>query len=321
MRSYVRPTDRSAFTLIEMLVVIAITAVLLSFLVPALTQSKVVARIALCAGNMRQHAVMLGMYAADSTDMIPTPNSPHRLALNTFNTGSAIAVISNGGVGDTCPMASKFPGTRVYPVNYGFFFWQGYVPPLARGGKQDRKLFECPDSPLWPSQGNKTYIQSYEVGSLFWYSNATLSLSRRDTIPYPGYTTTGNWDCQPYPRIDYTFRGWANGRVLAAKGAAAALKRVSDWRPNWAAAVDMEVYDAGWRNGMSDPHGNGLNIQFHDGSAKFGAKDIGGKKPYVYFSEQAGWATTNAVNNGNSGYAYYGDAGTANINLWEYYER
>jgi prepilin-type N-terminal cleavage/methylation domain-containing protein/prepilin-type processing-associated H-X9-DG protein len=306
------------FTLIEMLLVIAVIAVLVAMLVPVLSKSRVLARQQQCAANMRQHAMMLGMYASDCVDMIPTPNSPHKLGNNVFSTGNAMVVATKGAIGDTCPLAGKYPGTRAYPVNYGFFFWQGYVPALQRRAKQDAKLFQCPDTQRWAQTNNQTYFESFENASYTYYSGGTADLAKRETA-VAGTWITGNWDCQPTVFTEYYFRGWANDKVLST-GGAKALKRVSDWKPDWGTAVDFEVYDTGWRGGQVDVHGSGVNIQFQDGSVKFGGKDIGAKKAYVFFSEKAGWPATNALNNGNSGYAYYGFGGTASVNLWAYYE-
>lgn len=65
---------RAAFTLIELLLVVAIIALLISILLPALSKSRNAARIAICTSNMRQLAVAEATYAADYKDRIGALN-------------------------------------------------------------------------------------------------------------------------------------------------------------------------------------------------------------------------------------------------------
>ena len=61
-----------AFTLVELLIVIAIIAILAALLLPALTRGKAAAKSAACKGNLRQLGLALNMYVNDY-DKYPGP--------------------------------------------------------------------------------------------------------------------------------------------------------------------------------------------------------------------------------------------------------
>jgi len=66
---------QSAFTLIEMLVVIAIISILASMLSPALVNAKNIAYKRSCQNNMRQQGLLYFQYAFDNRDLLPCDSS------------------------------------------------------------------------------------------------------------------------------------------------------------------------------------------------------------------------------------------------------
>lgn len=66
-----------AFTLVELLVVVAIVALLLGVLIPALSKARDLARLTACGANLRQLMTAVHTYGADFDDRVPAgPEGP-----------------------------------------------------------------------------------------------------------------------------------------------------------------------------------------------------------------------------------------------------
>jgi prepilin-type N-terminal cleavage/methylation domain-containing protein/prepilin-type processing-associated H-X9-DG protein len=107
---------RTGFTLVELLVVIAVVAILAALLLPALSRAREAARRTACVSNLRQIILAAGMYVDEHEDTFPAQPG-----------GDGVAVPAAGGDGTNyydmlmpyvnqprvwlCPSAESAPGT------------------------------------------------------------------------------------------------------------------------------------------------------------------------------------------------------------------
>jgi prepilin-type N-terminal cleavage/methylation domain-containing protein len=74
-----------AFTLVELLVVIAIIALLIAMLLPALSKAREQAKRAVCASNLRQNCLSLMMYADENKGWFPQTDYRCANFINAYN--------------------------------------------------------------------------------------------------------------------------------------------------------------------------------------------------------------------------------------------
>jgi prepilin-type N-terminal cleavage/methylation domain-containing protein/prepilin-type processing-associated H-X9-DG protein len=111
-------TKRPGFTLIEILVVIAIIAILAAILFPVFARARENARRASCASNMKQLALSTLMYVQDYDSSLPIDKSGESLSI--FD--PLMAYIKNGQV-RFCPSAPAYANpasTSTYAQQYGY---------------------------------------------------------------------------------------------------------------------------------------------------------------------------------------------------------
>ncbi|MGD0597018.1 MAG: prepilin-type N-terminal cleavage/methylation domain-containing protein [Sedimentisphaerales bacterium] len=126
------------FTLVELLVVIAVIALLMAILLPALNKARDQANTVKCASNLRQFGLMFEMYTQSHNESMP----------GGWNSGAMWMVDLMPyyqGVGDIrlCPKAIKLlskssdaftAGVFTAWGKYGEGSWAGYVPVWAQKG-------------------------------------------------------------------------------------------------------------------------------------------------------------------------------------------
>ena len=123
--SFERPRS---FTLIELLIVIAIIAILAGMLLPALSKAKQKAQAVLCTSNLKQVAQVVQIYADDSDDFFPgnTINAPTFYAFNLYK---KTGYMPNMNI-TVCPTLYPFKYSTADPnyaaLSYGTTITEGY---------------------------------------------------------------------------------------------------------------------------------------------------------------------------------------------------
>jgi prepilin-type N-terminal cleavage/methylation domain-containing protein/prepilin-type processing-associated H-X9-DG protein len=166
--------SRRAFSLIELLVSVAIMAMLISLLVPGLVRARAEARRVMCGSNLRELGQAFHMYAGEYRGR-----------------AMPLAYTSADLIGDGPPI--YWWGTNDAA---GVDHTRGFLWPYLHADLRERGLFECPDQP-WGSyipQGAAT-----QVTSTYGYNGYYLS------PPYaPGWSAPGP-NCivkKPWQNVD-----------------------------------------------------------------------------------------------------------------------
>lgn len=132
------------FTLIEMMIVVAIIAILVSILVPNLMRARSQAQTAACEGNLKEIATALELYETDhdtypqsgnvdasNTDLLPYvqqvpvdpaagPGKPYTFAVTTPDNGPASYTITCPGTHDPATLQAINNGdTNATHIQYG----------------------------------------------------------------------------------------------------------------------------------------------------------------------------------------------------------
>ncbi len=94
--------NKKGFTLIELMIVIAIIAILAAILVPNFLKARAQGQLAACESNIKNLATALEMYATDNTGTYPA------------SLGVLTSSTSGGGYMKTIPICPSFRATSSY---------------------------------------------------------------------------------------------------------------------------------------------------------------------------------------------------------------
>ncbi|MDF3131025.1 type II secretion system protein [Kiritimatiellaeota bacterium B1221] len=188
---------RDAFTLIEMLVVIAIIALLATMIIPVTGKVMERARIMQCSQNLRSIHMALVHYANDHDDTIVPPAGHNSKDNKRF--GYYIRPYLEGGEeGENpwgVPERYRCPTAQYYPVNVHS---TGLNPDYSK-----RPYLDFPNL-----AGSIMVADSRSAFSLFYSSNSTTKLHARHKDPNRNATGSvsavfgdGHWALIPYPDL------------------------------------------------------------------------------------------------------------------------
>jgi prepilin-type N-terminal cleavage/methylation domain-containing protein/prepilin-type processing-associated H-X9-DG protein len=248
-----------SFTLIEMLVVLAIVSLLAGMLLPALMRSREHGRQSVCRNNLGQIGKACIAYQGDNGDFFPA----FEQAMLTGETNSSLPASGQGADGTFQPMPSL---ACLYP---------SYVP--------DVKVFACPsttDVPLIafqyyyfnPSTGsysstsssNTTYAVLHTCFGFVSYDARTGALL--PNVPDPAAYTSQ--EVSTINKCSYLYDELCNPRDVSADQAMAADADGQTWLlPNG----QHPGYANGWQRAPTPHkpnHDNGQNVMYLDGHVK-----------------------------------------------------
>jgi prepilin-type N-terminal cleavage/methylation domain-containing protein/prepilin-type processing-associated H-X9-DG protein len=146
------------FTLIELLIVIAIIAILASLLLPALSKARRAAHKISCAGNLRQIYGGALLYTSDWNGWLPPTCAVD--GSQVVGGGSPVLVFINEYLKQNCPAPSY---CYTFPRLGGLYFCPS--------------IKSAADSPCWDGSAE---------GSLGYFSNYVVTLKQQTTDPRSG---------------------------------------------------------------------------------------------------------------------------------------
>lgn len=218
---------RLGFTLVELLVVVAIIAILAAILMPALRKASVMARASLCGNNQRQIGFALMNYTGDYAEILPP------VGQNLSDTATYVGTWSSR----LCNLGAYSTKPGVYVPYSTASIWETWTKPRT-------SIFWCPEdmrdpaaSPTpWPSnasgpdagRGVSYYAwQDYGItglspsvnGSVMGQKLSQITRSGRSALIFDAWNATGGWNCywrSSSPRNNFRFRHGGIARVMYA---------------------------------------------------------------------------------------------------------
>lgn len=240
-----RTRRHSAFTLVELLVVIAVVGILAALMFPALNAAKSAANNVKCVSNLKQIGVGLFSYAADHDGalipgaQVPPPDATYSSSYQWFQAledymggDSQKGRSKNHPSWQECP-AKVFPSTTAPSINNIGYGWN-WIASFSVGGITQGGFGYLPDQPAWGGYASRVGqvtkpSQTIIVGDSMDLANITADY--QNTVLYPApiaVLAPGSWAAWSTPPTMRASRHGGKGNYLMADGHVEALPPTMD---------------------------------------------------------------------------------------------
>jgi prepilin-type N-terminal cleavage/methylation domain-containing protein/prepilin-type processing-associated H-X9-DG protein len=157
--------SRRGFTLVELLVVVAIIALLVSILLPGLSAVRRASRATVCGTTLRELARGCTIYAQEHREVM-VANRPAKLS------GDNLYWVGNGWKYRPRWLASLGAAVEIY----------AFKEPRGDDSHQtiENRLLVCPETPEWVSERNSSYGYNYQ-----FLGNARRTLDGQRFVQFP----------------------------------------------------------------------------------------------------------------------------------------
>lgn len=251
---------RHAFTVIELLVIVAILTILIAFLLPSMSQALLNAQRTLCLVNQRTIATSLADYSGDYLGSYPPYRQP-----GVSGWGDAYGLRD-----DLHPYAGPKSGRA--PFNVGLAVTGGYLPAgslasilhcptFDNSGMGGGAAGHCMDdvNPVWKGGSAWSSDPDWRVLSTYNYRGPSYQRNNNDTPPKVSNVATPSRFVLMIDTPDVRFRGWQS-QYNAHEGynyVALDLSSAYLADPTYAIDAIIATFQAGGQRGTVDGRGGG----------------------------------------------------------------
>lgn len=277
----------AAFTLTEMLVVIAIIGILAALILPALSKSKQKSQGIYCLSNGKQMITALTMYTSDFHDLFP-PNPDDANVIPGHNWCSGRA--GRGGAAEFNPDILRDPARSLLIPYLGNNISVFHCPGDTRIG-----LYEGSDPTMKGKSvpASRTFSMSQAVGTICQgFDETGARVGSAAHWGAPALSVNGPWlDNNQHHRRDSPWHTYGKFSAIADPGPAGLWVFVDE--------NDQQLNDAAFAFGMRETIWYDLPGQYHNGGCGFAFADGHSEShTWLYHTPRQGkgsWRTANAA--------------------------